>query len=109
MNSQTGFYTISELEAKREEAGKLYLEFLRIPAMTAGVYVLKAGQQDPQRPHKEDEMYYIVRGRARMRAANEDREVTAGDAIFVAANVEHRFYDVVEELVVLVFFAPAES
>jgi len=27
----------------------------------------------------------------------------------VAAEVEHRFYDIVEELVVLVFFAPAES
>jgi mannose-6-phosphate isomerase-like protein (cupin superfamily) len=54
-------------------------------------------------------MYFIVRGRARMRAPNEDREVSAGSVIFVAANVEHRFYDVVEELVVLVFFAPAES
>ncbi|HEY7099199.1 MAG TPA: cupin domain-containing protein [Terriglobales bacterium] len=109
MNSQTGFYVISELEAKREEGGRLYLEFLRIPAMTAGVYALQVGQQDPQKPHKEDEMYFIVRGRARMRAPNEDREVSAGSVIFVAANVEHRFYDVVEELVVLVFFAPAES
>ena len=29
--------------------------------------------------------------------------------IFVAAEVEHRFYDITEELAVLVFFAPAES
>jgi hypothetical protein len=29
--------------------------------------------------------------------------------IFVAAEEGHRFYDVAEELAVLVFFAPAES
>ena len=54
-------------------------------------------------------MYYIVSGRARMRAGSEDRAVSAGAVIFVAAEVEHRFYDITEELVVLVFFAPAES
>ena len=35
--------------------------------------------------------------------------MAAGSVIFVAAGVEHRFYDIAEELVVLVFFAPAES
>jgi hypothetical protein len=29
--------------------------------------------------------------------------------LFVAAEVEHRFYDISEELAILVFFAPAES
>jgi mannose-6-phosphate isomerase-like protein (cupin superfamily) len=77
--------------------------------MSAGLYVLPAGSADPQKPHREDEMYYVVRGRARFKAVAEDREVSAGSVIFVAAEVEHRFYDVAEELVVLVFFAPAES
>jgi quercetin dioxygenase-like cupin family protein len=44
-----------------------------------------------------------------MRAGSEDRLVAQGDLIFVAVNVEHRFYDVEEELTVLVFFAPAET
>ena len=56
-----------------------------------------------------DEMYYVARGRARMRAGSEDQAVSEGSIIFVAAGVEHRFYDITEELVVLVFFAPAES
>jgi len=77
--------------------------------MSAGLYVLPAGSTDPQKPHREDEMYYVVRGRARFKAGTEDREASAGSVIFVAAEVEHRFYDVSEELVVLVFFAPAES
>ena len=54
-------------------------------------------------------MYYVVRGRARIRAGSDDYAVSAGSIIFVAAEIEHRFYDIAEELVVLVFFAPAES
>jgi len=71
------------------------------------MYVLPVESSDPQQPHHEDELYYVVRGRARFQADSEDREVAAGDTIFVAAEVEHRFYDITEELAVLVFFAPA--
>jgi len=85
------------------------LEFLRIPALSAGLYVLPAGGTDPQSPHKEDEMYYVIRGRARMKVGNEDQQIGAGSIIFVAAGIEHRFFDIAEELTVLVFFAPAES
>jgi mannose-6-phosphate isomerase-like protein (cupin superfamily) len=102
-------FEIVELEKQREQAGKRYLEFLRIPAMSAGVYVLPVGGTDPQSPHKEDELYYVVRGRAKMQIGSETRSVTAGSIIFVAAKAEHRFQDIAEELVVLVFFAPAES
>ena len=91
---------------QRAQAGKSYLEFLRVPAMSAGVYTLPAGGADPQKPHNEDEMYYVVRGRARMRVGAEDEAISPGSVIFVAAEVEHRFYDIAEELVVLVFFRP---
>jgi mannose-6-phosphate isomerase-like protein (cupin superfamily) len=77
--------------------------------MSAGLYVLPAGSADPQNPHHENEMYYVVRGRARFKAGTDDREVSAGSVFFVAAEVEHRFYEVTEELAVLVVFAPAES
>jgi len=35
--------------------------------------------------------------------------VSAASLLFVAAQVEHKFYDIAEKLAVLVFFAPAES
>ena len=103
------FLNIADTEKRREQSGKRYLEFLRIPALSAGVYVLPAGGADTQAPHHEDEMYYVVRGRARMRAGSEDQAVREGSIIFVAAGVEHRFYEIAEDLMVLVFFAPAES
>jgi quercetin dioxygenase-like cupin family protein len=105
----TQFSTLAEIENQRSQSGKLYREFLRVPAMSAGLYVLAAGATDPQRPHAEDEMYYVIRGKARFRAADEDKEVTTGSVLFVGAQVEHRFHDITEELAVLVFFAPAES
>ena len=87
----------------------MYREFLRVPTLSAGLYVLPAGGTDPQRPHHEDEMYYVIRGKARFHAGDEDREVSPGTVLFVAAEVDHRFYNISEELAVLVFFAPAES
>jgi len=88
---------------------KRYREFLRVPAMSAGIYVLPAGGTDNQTPHREDEIYYVVRGKAKMRLGNEERAIHKGDVIFVEKNLEHRFFDTAEELVLLVIFAPAES
>lgn len=109
MKKTENFFAVEGIEQLRQQAGKSYLEFLRIPAMSAGLYTLRAGSVDPQKPHKEDELYYVVRGRARMLVGSEDRAVIAGSVIFVAAEVQHRFHDISEELVVLVFFAPAET
>jgi mannose-6-phosphate isomerase-like protein (cupin superfamily) len=103
------FAKLGDIDQQRAQSGKLYHEFLRVPAMSAGLYVLSAGAADTQRPHHEDEMYYVVRGRARLRAGDEDQEISTGSVLFVAAQVEHRFYDITEELALLVFFAPAES
>jgi mannose-6-phosphate isomerase-like protein (cupin superfamily) len=104
----THFFHIDDLKRQRALTGKLYREFLRVPAMSAGVYVLPAGGADPQKPHREDEMYYVARGRARMQIGSENAGVHAGSVIFVEAGVEHRFYDIEEELEILVFFAPAK-
>lgn len=88
---------------------KRYQEFLRVPAMSAGIYVLSAGATDQQTPHQEDEIYYVVRGKAKMRLGREDRSVSQGDVIFVEKMLDHRFFDIAEELLLLVVFAPAES
>jgi quercetin dioxygenase-like cupin family protein len=106
---KTTFASLSEIEEQRAQSGKPYREFLRVPAISAGLYLLPPGATDRQRPHHEDEIYYVVRGRARFQAGAEDREVSAGSLIFVAAEVGHRFYEISEELEVLVFFAPAET
>lgn len=101
-------FDFAQLVSRREASNKLYLEFLKVPDLSLGLYVLPAGGADPQSPHTEDEVYYVVSGRARIKVADEDRLVQAGSIVYVAKNVEHKFHSIEEELTVLVFFAPAE-
>jgi mannose-6-phosphate isomerase-like protein (cupin superfamily) len=98
----------ADLDAAHAAAGELYHEFLRVPALSAGLYVLAAGAADPQSPHSEDEIYHLLAGRARITVGAETRDVAAGDTVFVAAGVPHRFHDIAEQLRVLVVFGPAE-
>jgi mannose-6-phosphate isomerase-like protein (cupin superfamily) len=101
-------YELAQLAQERESSSKLYLEFLKVPDLSMGLYVLPAGGTDPQSPHTEDEVYYVVSGRAKILVADESREVRAGSIVYVAKNVAHRFHSIEEALTVLVFFAPAE-
>ena len=101
-------FELQQLLDERSRTQRAYLEFLRVPSLSAGVYVLPAGGIDPQQPHTEDEVYYIASGRGAISVAGESRDVVAGSVVFVKAGDDHRFHSIVEELVILVFFAPAE-
>jgi len=101
-------FELTQLIAQRAAGDKAYLEFLKVPDLSLGLYVLPAGGMDPQSPHTEDEVYYVVSGRAQVKVRDEDRAVRVGSVIYVAKNVEHRFHSIEEDLTLLVFFAPAE-
>lgn len=101
-------FELTQLISQRKQSDKLYLEFLKVPDLSMGVYILSAGGTDPQSPHTEDEVYYVVSGKAQIQVADENRAVQAGSIVYVAKNVEHRFHSIEEELTVIVFFAPAE-
>ncbi len=101
-------WELAELEAARVASGRLYHEFISVPDLSGGLYVLDAGAIDPQSPHTEDELYVVMSGRARVAVGDEARAIRAGSVVFVAAGVEHRFHDIEERLVLLVMFGPAE-
>jgi mannose-6-phosphate isomerase-like protein (cupin superfamily) len=101
-------FELAQVIQQRADSNKSYLEFLKVPDLSMGLYVLPAGGTDPQSPHTEDEVYYVVRGKAQILVAEENRVVQAGSIIYVAKNVAHRFHSIEAELIVLVFFAPAE-
>ena len=106
-------FTLEGLRAAHTAAGRLYHEFLRVPALSTGIYVLPAGDDDPQSPHREDEIYYVIAGRGRFTMGAgpdaDDIAVGAGDVLYIAKEVEHRFHAIAEELTVLVLFAPAQQ
>ena len=102
-------FELADLVARRTAAGRAYLEFLRVPDLSLGLYVLPAGGTDGQQPHTEDEAYHVISGRARITVGDEVRDVGPGSIVFVAAGVPHRFHDILEEVVILVVFGPAEG
>ena len=102
-------FDLSRLLSEHDLSREPYLEFLRVPSLSAGLYALPAGAEDPQRPHTEDEVYHVVSGRASIRVGAADSAVEAGTIVFVEAGVDHRFHSIEEDLTVLVFFAPAEG
>ncbi len=102
-------FELAEVTRDRERDGKPYREFLRVPAMSAGLYELPAEGVDYQSPHATDEIYHVLEGRATFIAGEEARPVQAGSVIYVRAGVEHRFERIESALRILVVFAPAEA
>jgi mannose-6-phosphate isomerase-like protein (cupin superfamily) len=92
-----------QIELQRK-SGHPYHEFLRVPALSCGVYTLTAGAKDLQAPHDEDEVYFVVRGRGRVRVAGEERPIGPGSILYVRATSDHSFFEIEEEITLLVFF-----
>lgn len=102
-------FEVEALQQKRVEENVPYLEFLRRPSMSMGLYTLPAGAYDPQDPHEQDEVYYVVDGRATLDVEGEQQFVKRGTMVYVPAHAVHRFHSIEEDLTVIVFFAPAET
>jgi mannose-6-phosphate isomerase-like protein (cupin superfamily) len=101
-------FNLSDLVSDCAKRQARWSEFLRVASLSMGIYRLKAGQPDEQKPHSEDEVYLVVSGHARFQAGDEQQQAGPGTLIFVERMVEHRFFDITEDLTVLVFFAPCE-
>ena len=102
-------YRLTELEAERQANGGAYLRFLRERHMSVGLYALDAGEPDPQRPHEQDELYFVASGRALVTVGEETTHVSRGSVVYVPARVPHRFHHISEDLRVLVVFSPPED
>jgi mannose-6-phosphate isomerase-like protein (cupin superfamily) len=102
-------FHLADLSGEQQRSNRRYLEFLRVPALSTGLYVLPADAVDSQQPHTEDEVYFVIRGRGRVRVMDEDHVVEPGTVVYVQARVPHHFHTITEELALLVLFAPAEG
>jgi mannose-6-phosphate isomerase-like protein (cupin superfamily) len=102
-------FSMDEVIAAHAAGGAMWHEFLRVPELSMGLYVIPAGGDDPQSPHNEDEVYYVVSGRGTLTAGDQEFPAAPGSILFVAKHVPHKFRDVTEDLRVLVFFAPAHT
>lgn len=86
-----------------------FSEHLRSRSLSVGTYSIPANGLDDQVSHREDEVYLVTAGRARLVTDTGEAEVAPGDLIYVPAGETHRFTGISEDLALLVFFAPPYS
>lgn len=84
-----------------------YLDFLNTPSISCGLYNLPAGSKDMQAPHDDDEVYLVLAGKARMKLGNDEHEVGPGNLLYVSAATEHSFFEIEEDMTLLVLFTPS--
>jgi mannose-6-phosphate isomerase-like protein (cupin superfamily) len=101
-------FKVDELATRVAGTEPRFLEFLRVPTLSCAVYRLPAGARDMQAPHLEDEVYFVVSGRARLRIGAEEHEAVPGSILYVKATSEHSFFDIEEDLTLIVVFGQSK-
>lgn len=103
-NNWKAFDLLEEVE-RQSKSGSPYNEFLRVPALCSGIYSLEAGSKDLQGPHDEDEVYVVIKGRGHLKIGDRDVAVGPGSILYIEASSDHSFFEITEDLTLLVFFA----
>ena len=97
-------YQLPELLKRVEPGSVRFHEFLRTPSLSCSIYHIPGGSKEMESAHEEDELYFVLSGRARLRVEDEDHAVEQGTLMYVRAACDHTFFDVEDDLTVLAFF-----
>jgi mannose-6-phosphate isomerase-like protein (cupin superfamily) len=84
-------FAIAEAVQALADQGEDFARLFQRPDFDLSLY--KPSPDDPQTPHRRDELYIVARGSGIFLCAAEQAPFGPGDVFFVAAGVEHRFLD----------------
>jgi mannose-6-phosphate isomerase-like protein (cupin superfamily) len=76
---------------------------------TLEVEFYKPEGMDQQKPHTRDEIYVVISGSGTFVLNDERQSFEAGEVLFAAAGVEHRFEDFSSDFATWVFFYGPEG
>lgn len=85
------------------------IEPLRGDAFSLEVMRFEPGDEDQAHAHREDEIYHVDSGTAKINVEGELRSVSEGDVIHLEPGTDHHFTDFEDELVMTVIYAPAKG
>lgn len=97
-------FKLSDLSAKNEHGKVRFQEFLRTQSLSCSLYHVPAGSKEMASAHEEDELYFVIEGRALLRVEDEEHVVEAGTIMYVRATCDHAFIEIEEDLTALAFF-----
>jgi mannose-6-phosphate isomerase-like protein (cupin superfamily) len=102
-------FQVDDLIARLAQGQHDFAEFFRARKLSLTIASWPAGAVDDQQPHAEDEVYYVVRGRAALRVGVEATPVEPGSVVYVPAGAAHQFVDIEADLAVVVFWSPPRA
>ena len=86
-----------------ETSASSFAELMRRGTMSVELFAPQG--TDTQEPHKQDELYIILTGRAEFVKAGQRVNCAAGDVLFVEAGTVHRFERFSDDFQTFVIFA----
>ncbi|ELY57698.1 cupin domain-containing protein [Natronolimnohabitans innermongolicus] len=98
---------ITELLEELEATDAHHREALETESMTVEVGRYPSASAAPKNPHNEDELYYVLSGRGKLRVGDETHDIEGGDLVYVEPEMEHDFFAIEEEITVLIVFGSA--
>lgn len=105
-NKEWRVFNLAQIQQEQMEGKPVeYLEFLKVPSLSCGIYKVSAGSKDMQGSHDEDEIYYVLEGKAQLRVGDATELVGPGSVLYVQASAQHSFFEIEEDMTLLVFFA----
>lgn len=104
VDSDFEFFELNKLTEKLDSSNGVWLPFFKGEHVLTGIYKLKTGATDQQQPHDTDEVYYVIQGVGKFKAGDQNISIRPGCILFVKADVQHQFYDIEEDITLLVFF-----
>src|SRR5215813_7633894 len=96
-------FDLDKILSKLNEAGNYYYEFFSLEKLQVGLLRLQPFEKDVQSVHSWNEIYYVIRGDGFSLLNNKKHKLKINSFIYVPANMEHRFMDNTEELLVAYF------
>ena len=95
--------SIAEAVEKLDSAhGQLFAKVMEHGTMSIEIY--RPIKNDPQTPHKQDELYVVISGNGVFLNGDERTTFKTGDVLFVKAGVKHRFENFTDAFTTWVLF-----
>ena len=83
-----------------------YKHLFKLPKIAMSHVSVKPGGQVPSHVHdNEEQTYWIISGKGKIRLGNEEYDVKGGQAVYIPLGTEHTIKNTGEEPLEYVFFA----
>ena len=76
-------YELDHLLYELEDHGGYFKDFISTAGIEAGIILLHPNEDDTQKPHSVDEVYYVIKGSGYIEINGKDHPVKQGIFIFV--------------------------